>query len=178
MFELLTARGKIFVKWYYYKGSLAKDGFTSRASWWSSHGDWAKWTKHFVDNIYNCNSFIKHSCILIKISLNFVPKDLIGNTSASVQGWGWLSLFPLFRYFPNFSSLSKHNLTVKYIVFIFDRCHRSSAAVTPVKYECDSRNITCTFARSKITLTEKLTNGALVTPTPDNGLAPDRWHYI
>ena len=51
-------------------------------------------------------------------------------------------------------------------MFIFDRCCRSSAAVTPVKYECDSNNITGAFARSKILLTEKLTNGALVTPTP------------
>ena len=51
-------------------------------------------------------------------------------------------------------------------MFIFDRCCRSSAAVTPVKYECDANNITGTFARSKILLTEKLTNGALVTPIP------------
>ena len=51
-------------------------------------------------------------------------------------------------------------------MFIFDRCCRSSAAVTPVKYECDANNLTGTFARSKILLTEKLTNGALVTPTP------------
>ena len=50
------------------------------------------------------------------------------------------------------------------ITFIFDRCRRSSAAATPVKYECDSKNLTCTFAISKILLTEKLTNGALVTP--------------
>ena len=33
--------------------------------------------------------------------------------------------------------------------------------------ECDSRNLTCTFTWSKILLTEKLTHGALVTPTPD-----------
>ena len=52
------------------------------------------------------------------------------------------------------------------IAFIFDRCRRSSAAGTPVKYEYDSRNLACSFARSKILLTEKLTNGALVTPTP------------
>ena len=50
-------------------------------------------------------------------------------------------------------------------MFIFDRCCRSSAAVTPVKYECDTNNLTGTSARSKILLTEKLTNGALVTPT-------------
>ena len=49
---------------------------------------------------------------------------------------------------------------------IFARCCRSSAAVTPVKYEWDVKNVTDTFARSKILLTEKLTNGILVTPTP------------
>ena len=52
------------------------------------------------------------------------------------------------------------------MTFIFGRCRRSSAAVTPVKYECDSGNLTGTFAKSKILLTEKLANGALVTPTP------------
>ena len=77
-------------------------------------------------------------------------------------GWGLLSQFPPFRYFPNFSSLSKHTLTVKYRIYIW----LSWAAGTPVKYECDSRNLTCTFARPKILLTEKLKNGALVTPTP------------
>ena len=48
-------------------------------------------------------------------------------------------------------------------------------AMTPVKYECDSGNLTGTFARSKILLTEKLANGALVTPTPrtmDNAEVP------
>ena len=39
--------------------------------------------------------------------------------------------------------------------------------MTPVKYECDSGNLTGTFATPKILLTEKLANGALVTPTPD-----------
>ena len=54
------------------------------------------------------------------------------------------------------------------MTFIFDRCCRSSPAVTPVKYECDSENVTGTFAISKLLLTEKLTNGALATPTPDH----------
>ena len=51
------------------------------------------------------------------------------------------------------------------IKFIFGRCRRSQAAVTPGKYECDSKNLRDTFVRSKILLTEKLTNGALVIPT-------------
>ena len=39
--------------------------------------------------------------------------------------------------------------------------------MTPVKYKCAAKNLTSTFAGLKIVLTEKLTNGALVTPTPD-----------
>ena len=34
------------------------------------------------------------------------------------------------------------------IMFIFDRCRRSSAAVTPVKYECDANNLTGTFVEN------------------------------
>ena len=37
----------------------------------------------------------------------------------------------------------------------------------PVKYKRDSKNPRGTFARSKILIAEKLTNGALVTPTPE-----------
>ena len=48
---------------------------------------------------------------------------------------------------------------------MFDRCRRSSAPVALVKYKCDLNNPRGTFARSKILLTEKLTNGILVTPT-------------
>ena len=47
-------------------------------------------------------------------------------------------------------------------MFIFDRCCRSSAAVTPVKYECDANNLTGSLTESKILLTEKL------TPTPEH----------
>ena len=34
-------------------------------------------------------------------------------------GWGLLNQFPPLRYFPNFSSLSKHTLTVKYRIYIW-----------------------------------------------------------
>ena len=54
-------------------------------------------------------------------------------------------------------------------MFIFGRCRHSSAAVTHVEYEGDSNILTGTWARSKILFMEKLTNGALVTPTPDHG---------
>ena len=36
------------------------------------------------------------------------------------------------------------------IIFIFDRCRSSLAAVEPVKYECDSKNTMGTFARRNI----------------------------
>ena len=58
------------------------------------------------------------------------------------------------------------------ITFIFDRFRRSSAAVTAVKYECDSRILRSTFRKSKILLTEKSANGALVTLTPELTQAP------
>ena len=45
-------------------------------------------------------------------------------------------------------------------------CHRSWAAETPGKYEHDWNYLTHTFAKSKFPVTEKLANGALVTPTP------------
>ena len=51
------------------------------------------------------------------------------------------------------------------ITFIFGWGRRSSAAVTPVKYECDAKNLTGSLARSKILLTEKLTI-RLKNPTP------------
>ena len=40
-----------------------------------------------------------------------------------------------------------------------------------IKYERDSYNLTGTFARSRMLFSEKLTNGALVTPAPGNQCA-------
>ena len=52
------------------------------------------------------------------------------------------------------------------ITFIFDRFGHSSASVASVEYKCDSNNLRGTFCKIEILLTEKLTNGAMVTPTP------------
>ena len=60
------------------------------------------------------------------------------------------------------------------IIFIFVMYRRSSAVVTPAKYECDSQNLTGTYAWSKSFLTEKSTNGTLSIPTPGR-LAIFRW---
>ena len=56
------------------------------------------------------------------------------------------------------------------ITLLFNRGRRSSAVVTPTKYECDSKKPTGTFETSKILLTEKFMNGALGNPTPDSNL--------
>ena len=61
---------------------------------------------------------------------------------------------------------SYHNTVYLWnVTFIFGRCRRSLAAVISAKYGCDLKVLTCAFAWSKFFLLEKLTNGALVTPT-------------
>ena len=82
-----------------------------------------------------------------------------------VQGWGLLSQFFPFRYFPIFPN-DQNSGYLYDIKFMFGRCHRSWAAETPGKYEYDWNYLTYTFAKSKFPVTEKLANGALVTPIP------------
>ena len=52
-------------------------------------------------------------------------------------------------------------------MFVVDRCHRSRAVETPDKYERDWKYLNYTFTKSTFVVTEKLTNGGLVTPTSD-----------
>ena len=68
-------------------------------------------------------------------------------------------IFPVFQNYQN-------TIWLLNIMPIFGRYHRSLVVVIPGKYECDSKTQTITFAWSKIVLIEKLTNRALVTPTP------------
>ena len=57
-------------------------------------------------------------------------------------------------------------------MFIFYRCHRSWAAETQNKCERDWKYLNYTCAKSKLPVMEKLTNGALVTPSPDDIINP------
>ena len=52
------------------------------------------------------------------------------------------------------------------ITFIFDRCHRSSAAVTLVKYECDSNGIPPTFAEIRNIPNGEMTERIFSDPHP------------
>ena len=51
-------------------------------------------------------------------------------------------------------------------MFIFDRCHRSSAAATPVKYERDIQWLTCILVMRKNEENNGTGEIGLVTPTP------------
>ena len=93
----------------------------------------------------------------------FSPSGWHPQLLCSQPGVGVLRQFLPFRYFPNFSASPKYVLAIVYHVHLW----RGSAAVTPVKYECNANNLTGTLTGLKILLTEKLTNGALVTPIPD-----------
>ena len=46
-------------------------------------------------------------------------KKIMDDCHGLVQGWGLLSQFPPFRYFPIFSALSNHTLTIEYHVYIW-----------------------------------------------------------
>ena len=52
------------------------------------------------------------------------------------------------------------------VIFWISHSYLIRAAATSVKHGCELKNILNTFAKSKISLTEKLTNGASVTLTP------------
>ena len=71
-------------------------------------------------------------------------------------------IFSVPLFFPN----DQHSGYLYDIKFIFGRCHRSWAAETPGKYQHDWNYLTYTFAKSKFPVTDKLANGALVTPIP------------
>ena len=83
------------------------------------------------------------------------------------QGWGLLSPFPLFRYFPHFPLLSKQTLALEYDVYIWQVSPQFSCGDTSRiwmlfkgsnRYFCKIENFACV----------EITNGALVTPTPDH----------
>ena len=82
------------------------------------------------------------------------------------QGWGLLSRFPPFLYFANFSTSPKYMLAIGYPIHICQVLSQLSCGDTCqiwMWFEACNKY----FWRSKILLTEKLTNGTLVTPISD-----------
>ena len=84
---------------------------------------------------------------------------------ASFLRWGLLSQFLPFCYF---SASPKSMLAIVYNVYIWQVSPQLSCHATCQiwMWWCDAKNPTGIFAGSKILLMEKLTNRALVTPTP------------
>ena len=78
-------------------------------------------------------------------------------------GWGLLNQFTPFRYFLNLSAFSKQPLAIEYHVYIWQLSPQLSCGDTSQIWMRFKEYITSTFARSKILLTTKLRNGALVT---------------
>ena len=54
-----------------------------------------------------------------------IPRELIVDL-----GWGLLSLFPLFRYFPDYSALWIHTLAIEYHIYIWQVSPQLSCADT------------------------------------------------
>ena len=100
--------------------------------------------------------------------------DSISSTCPLTDGPGVGVTKPFFSV-PLFSHFFPNDQNSDYlydIKFIFDSCHRSWAAETPGIYEHDRNYLTYTFAKTKFPVTEKLANGALVTPIPGETSAP------
>ena len=62
---------------------------TMAAGFSESDVNWSQNGFHFADDILKCIFTNEKLCILIRISLNVVPKDLIDNKSALVQVMAW-----------------------------------------------------------------------------------------
>ena len=85
----------------------------------------------------------------------------------TVLGWGLLSQFSPFRYFPHFPLLLKQTLAIEYRVYIWQVSPQLSCGDT-CQILMWFRESNRYFCKIEILLTEKLANGALVTPTPEH----------
>ena len=102
-------------------------------------------------------------------------------------GWGLPSQFLPFRYFLNFFSIVKTHVS-----YWISRSYLTGVAAdqlrgwgwggggggAPVKCKRDSKNVRGIYARSKILLAEKLTNGALVTPPSDQDIQQQKSGHL
>ena len=79
-------------------------------------------------------------------------------------GWGLLSQFPLFRYFPNFSVMSKHLLAIEHHVYILQVLPQLSCGNTCQIWKWFKQSDT--FARSEILLTESINERNFSDPFP------------
>ena len=86
----------------------------------------------------------------------FGAKYIVSEMEAILSRGRCVSPFHYFPIFQNYWSID----CLLHITFIFDKCHHSEAAVTPVKYECHLSDPVDTFAKSEIYFMEKLISWA------------------
>ena len=102
----------------------------------------------------------KCQSILKKKITHCMASEVLAITGPGVGVTKPISSVPLIsRFFNIAKTLVTYWISCSYLTGV-----AAWAAATPVKYECDANKLTGTLAKSKILLTEKLTNGALVTP--------------
>ena len=68
------------------------------------------------------------------------------------------NISPVFQIYLHITSLN--------VMFIFDRYHCSWAAVTPVKYESDSKDLTDTSQKYLKSLTQEINEQSFSNPKP------------
>ena len=86
----------------------------------------------------------------------------VSTMAADSQGWGLLSRFLPFRYFPHFSTSPKRTLAIEYHAYIWRVSPQLSCGDTSqIWMWCKEFNRY--FAGSKFMLTEQLTNETLAT---------------
>ena len=100
----------------------------------------------------------------------WLPKAVCAARQQGHQGWGLLSQFPLFRYFPQFSALWNTCLSCS-----ISPLYLTGVTAAQLRWHLSNINM---IKRLEILLTEKSTNLALVTPTPNrhfNQQEKKRW---
>ena len=150
--------------------------FAQIGAWWHFLNQWLLMTIWFLrlgtGNPAGFCSVVVHGKIYgnRKPIIYAVPGIAGPNCNGSLryyihQGWGLLNIFSQFRYFLSFSGWSKHWLPVWYHVHIWQVSPQLSCGDTWQIWTL-LKISKLYFCSIKVSVTEKLTNGALVTPTP------------
>ena len=113
---------------------------------------------HFINRLSqigtqesNCIS----SCVINELSMH---------STAVWRNWVGMGVIKPISSVP---LISRYFTIVKTLVTYHVHFWQELSCDDTCKYECDTNNLTGSFARSKTLLSEKLTNGTLVSPNPD-----------
>ena len=127
-------------------------------------------SNYYTSNLYLFSTMRWHKCFksfLVEDKNQSIPWLLINWQCKELLPPGVGVTKPIFSV-PLFSQIFRMMKTV--VTWMISSSYlagvTAAPAETPGKYEHDWKYLTYTFAKSQFPVTEKLTNGALVTPTP------------